>query len=281
MRLRGSVAVSVASIAPPSRPSEAASHNGPYPLSSSSSPPSSDRLRVANGAEPRVGPSSALEAAADPPSPTSIGDSAATLERTASSGQATTSGPSASSSPVGGGHRRRFIGSKAASATSGAQSRGGATASRSFFDPTREFQPREFTSHLAAASSVSELQQLFEAGRKHDINAIHIATVRTVTCTAGAVRRGGTAPAFAVSNSGLVWSEPNDLNREPNALAGGPYFVGSPEASLGVVHGGRRDPPPPAHWGGARSHPCSPVEYRRPSGESSAPFSLAKERACG
>ncbi|EFJ51284.1 hypothetical protein VOLCADRAFT_116508 [Volvox carteri f. nagariensis] len=147
---------------------------------------------------------------------------AAKLERAASSGLATTS---AGAVPAFAVQRRRFNGS---SDTDGRQSGARANAFRS----SREFQPREYTTYLSNASSFAELEQLFELGRRHDINAIHIATLWTrlaklvsapATSTSPAAPRGtrGSSDSTGPGTAAAV-SRP-----DPAALAA---FVGSLEA---------------------------------------------------
>lgn len=102
----------------------------------------------------------------------------AKLERAASSGLATTSSASGLAAPNAA-YLRRFSGA----AGRGADSRPSAGArtdrgGHSSFRTNREFQPREFTSYISNASSFTELTELFEVGRKNDMNAIHVATVR-------------------------------------------------------------------------------------------------------
>ncbi|GFR45287.1 hypothetical protein Agub_g6395 [Astrephomene gubernaculifera] len=100
-------------------------------------------------------------------------DQVANLERARSSRNATTS--SAASQTPGG--RKRAAVSPDSTQANGVSRTG--SSRRRTTSRTREFQPREYTAQLTAAESISELQQLFEVGRQHDINAIHIATLWT------------------------------------------------------------------------------------------------------
>ncbi|GLC35171.1 hypothetical protein PLESTB_000562100 [Pleodorina starrii] len=199
VRLRGSIAVAVASIAAPSpRASEASSSNAiAQPSISAEHEPShstsADVVRATS-----VAPLSTPGAGGGDIS----SEHAAKLERAASSGHATTSSSVVSSTSTSSGYQRRRFSGTAGKGTTGPEGRfsgvgrGGA---RSFVRDN-EFQPREFTAQLTAASSVAELQQLFDAGCKHDINAIHIATLwtRLAKLVCGppprALERGGPGP---------------------------------------------------------------------------------------
>ncbi|GIL42397.1 hypothetical protein Vafri_362 [Volvox africanus] len=174
LRLRGSHAVYVASVAAPSaRSSDPALHSFEQ-LSTWERVRSNNRLHnTAQGTVDSVPNSMVTDTTSSLSS-----EHAAKLERAASSGRATTSSfvePSPALS------RKRFgsaavkTASPATTTGSGDGSGGSALTARS----SHTFQPRRFTSQISNASSIEELQDLLEEGRQNDMNAIHIATLWT------------------------------------------------------------------------------------------------------
>ncbi|GLI70616.1 hypothetical protein VaNZ11_015514 [Volvox africanus] len=174
LRLRGSHAVYVASVAAPSpRSSDSALHSFEQ-LSTWEGVHSNNRLRnMVQGTVDSVPISVVTDTASSLSS-----EHAAKLERAASSGRATTSSfvePSPALSRKRFGNAAVKGASPASASGSGDGSRGSAPTARS----SHTFQPRRLTFQISNASSIEELQDLLEEGRQNDMNAIHIATLWT------------------------------------------------------------------------------------------------------
>ncbi|KAG2426081.1 hypothetical protein HXX76_013269 [Chlamydomonas incerta] len=168
--LRGAVTVRVASVAPPPRPFD------------TSSQPEGRAGSTYRRASPDVTPPAADAADA------SGSDAAATLERKASGRKATTSAGTSASS--------RDRPQRSFTSAGGKWKQGGdGIASSNSGGGSSRFNPRVFTKELSSAQTVAELQVLFEVGRSHGLNSIHIATVWTrlaklMTADAGSARKG-------------------------------------------------------------------------------------------
>ncbi|KAG2453973.1 hypothetical protein HYH02_001019 [Chlamydomonas schloesseri] len=224
--LRGAVTVRVASVAPPPRPFDASS------LSEGRAGSTYRR------ASPDVTPPAA-EGVADVTAQqheATGSDAAATLERKASGRNATTSsGSSASSrdrpqrSSVSAGGKRKQGGDTPSPAAAGRN--GGGSHSSSGSGGGARFNPRMFTKELSSTKTVADLQVLFEVGRSHGLNSIHIATVWTrlaklMTAESGPARKGpgarrgaDAADASAAASASAAVSTSAAADVDPRMLA--------------------------------------------------------------
>ncbi|GIL95893.1 hypothetical protein Vretimale_1797 [Volvox reticuliferus] len=174
LRLRGSLAVYVASVAAPSaRSSDPAAHSLDQISTWGQVHANNSLPSMAHGYVDSVPNSVVTDTASSLSS-----EHAAKLERAASSGRATTSSFVEPSPTVG----RKRLGSASVKDASPAVASDGGDGLRGSARTIRgglSFQPRRFTSQIANANSIEELQDLLEEGRQNDMNAIHIATLWT------------------------------------------------------------------------------------------------------
>ncbi|KAG2495833.1 hypothetical protein HYH03_006072 [Edaphochlamys debaryana] len=241
MRSRGAVVVSVAfPAAPASRPSDL------YSITDGRG--SSWRAHSRNSLA-----DDGVQASAIDELPVAVDHS----ERAASSLSATTSDGANDGDRLAYGRKRTAPG-KGSSGSGGNRSAG--------------FQPRAFTAQISGCNSVQDLELLFEYGRNHDLNAIHIASFWTKLAKLVSAPAGAADPRSNSSSS----RSPHASAVDPAALAS---FVSALEAATTPQQLQAMEARGLANvvWASAKLKPASPLAHSQ--GLEAAAEAAAEARA--